>query len=844
MKYKNIVLKKVLLLCAVFITVGLIGRLNVKAAGSVAVTEVNYEKSTVTVQMAAGDSILFISDDKQKKWDIVPIEKNASNQIVFDISWVSTSKNYTISFKGDVSDTPIKVVIPKQVTNFKATYSALKGGSISFSNDSGRKIQWKKKEALRWTDFPQSADAFSDTLYSLCSNGAVLSFRLAPVNGNGTNPGLRPSKEVLVSVKKKTAAPTVKLDDAKMALYVVKGMEYRYCDENGNPLNGNAEWTKVEKTEYVSLSNMAGKSLYDKTNNPVPQNTYMQFRTAATSSAQVSNIATIKIPAQTNMPSDITDKAKIEYASKTSFKISVNVASSTSPYEYCIINQDDIKDGIKITDFNKVTWKPINSSSAITVTQTDDKVKDGSLVYIRKKAYKSLGDEEYSIASPWILLGTVCYPGDISTGDGKLTCLTTTVGVCNEDNSEGNLTFTMYSPVSSKIKTLKFYKSDLSSQVGSTLNLNEDFRCSVSLNPSNGGDNDKKYIVTTTIYSTAKLDSAISSNENNVLLAKIKLEDSTTEFVSSTDNGGVELIIHPKTVVNNPGTSSAKANVATELAKAGNSSWSTYNPDKDFASFTTSFTRLYLSNRICPSNTTPNASIHDPHQFRVKLDIGTRYIPDKTSEGGFTTNKVEVTKIKYDGVEMNAGTYFTVDYADITDDNKPSWQKRMAVITFNVNEIEKNSAVTARDVEKPVVIYLSNGEVIKDVKLKLQSTATLKDSTMAISFIKGSIPEKETTTTTVDGKTSTTEKSLPDKYQVEFNIFDKNYNVVCTRASWNGHDVLSGVSTDNGVLTVTLSNSKLNSINVGSTITGPLKFTFDNGFVTESGCRLTIIANN
>ena len=64
---------------------------------------------------------------------------------------------------------------------------------------------------------------------------------------------------------------------------------------------------------------------------------YIQFRTKATKSKQVSNNSTIKIPAQVPLTSEETESFSLEYISSNSFTIKAALATSEKPYEYCII---------------------------------------------------------------------------------------------------------------------------------------------------------------------------------------------------------------------------------------------------------------------------------------------------------------------------------------------------------------------------------------------------------------------------------------------------------------------------------------------------------------------------
>ena len=88
------------------------------------VKEIDYEKETLTVVTSAKDTKLYYSDGKMKNWECA-YGTFVNNEYVLDISWVSKTKDYTLTLKGDKSRTPVSVVLPKQTTNFKVTFDAV-----------------------------------------------------------------------------------------------------------------------------------------------------------------------------------------------------------------------------------------------------------------------------------------------------------------------------------------------------------------------------------------------------------------------------------------------------------------------------------------------------------------------------------------------------------------------------------------------------------------------------------------------------------------------------------------------------------------------------------------------
>lgn len=848
---------------------------NVYAASSVdasvKLTEIDYEKSIIKVKLNDADSALLISDGKQKKWEYAPVIKGSDNTVELDISWISVTNDYTLSLRGDVSATPIKVIIPKQTKNFKVTYSTLDGGKLSFQNATG-KVQWKKKDALNWEDFPTDASgapdttAFRDRLLGMCPNGATLLFRLAPEKGTSvTAVGKRASKEVSVSVAKKLAAPAIKVDDEKMTIAVSKDMQYRYCDSYGNPYeNGTLNaWNDFGKSYDCPLSDIAGKAMIS-TENPSPSDVYIQFRTKASSTKQMSNVTTVKIPAQRDLTAAAKEKIKLVYTSTTTFQIEIAAASADEPYEYCILNKKDLKEGVDIDNVREIQWKTVNSQSPVSISESKNKVENGSKVYVRRKALKELGNDDYEIASPYMFLGEVMYPKDITTLQSGLIWLQTVAGRCNPDNSSGKLNFTFFSETNSPITQIRFVDYSSTGTDRGTLKINDDFTSVVSKNTEYDASvtdtTDAKhyqYIINTTIFSTAKLDSVAVNNKQREMLAYIKIKDSDEEFKSDSEKG-IALYMHPATVVNNPSSPSAKEDIATKLG------WTGYSATDDYIPYATTFERVYGSTWIYKKNNGyaqyMNKEACDDTKFRVRLDIGTRYVPKSNTKGTVSsTEKVEITKIKYDGVEFlknatdsNGNKYFEVEYADIkgtTTDNTGD-EQRMAVLTVNVDVIEKNVQIDDRDKETPLLVYLSNGEVIKDsLKINLKNTAIIVDSESKVPGAQSLTIndllklEDKTIITGASGQTEEKVTEHPDDYHICLKKFRADYGVSLDRVTWNGKSICRKISSASEYITMDISNKMLNdiysSITPGSSESAYLVFEFDNGFKITTGWKIT-----
>ena len=377
----------------------------VKADETVAVTEIDYEKSTITVKLGSGDTELQISDSKQKTWETVTVEP-VSGSVTFDISWIPVSKDYVLSLRGDKNKQAVKVKIPKQEKTLKVSYTAATG-ALDITGDNGRTIQWRKKNSTKWKTY--NPTTFSKTLEGLVTKGGTLIFRTAPVKGNATSAGLRPGKEVSVTIKHKTAAPKVAIDDEKLTFKIDKGLEYRFCDEDGKVLDGE-NWKKVPGGSDILIEDlapdvMAGSSADGKT-------VGIQFRVPATAKKQMSNTTTVFIPGQTRLSDEEFNSISIEYIDKSSFKLTFEKASYSEPYEYCIISAKDLKEGVTIDSFNEIHWVTVTDKRAFTVEKEKNNATEGSKIYVRKKAVRKLGVSGYTLASTYKLFKTVNYPTD------------------------------------------------------------------------------------------------------------------------------------------------------------------------------------------------------------------------------------------------------------------------------------------------------------------------------------------------------------------------------------------------------------------------------------------------
>ncbi|MBQ3913006.1 MAG: hypothetical protein II694_08545 [Lachnospiraceae bacterium] len=789
------------------------------ATGAVSVESVNYDDSTITIKMSSADHMIFLSNATQKKWEYVPAvitDKGSYKLATMDISWVSMSTNFVMSFKGDVSSEPIKVTIPKRDNSLKVTYN-MGTGKMSFTNAGTKTVEWKKRDSMTWSDYNEQT--FEAALAAFIDNGASLMFRVKGVNGTGTDAGSRPGKEVTVNIPKKSTAPTIVIDDSKMSLALKKGMAYRYVDENGYPVNEQNGWTEITSDCRRTLADIAPNAMYDKTEGRESEDVYIQFYKKATSSSQMSKYRTIKIPAQPSLSSaDLSsDNSMIEYTSASSFKLTFKTAGENNVLEYCIITKSMQDYGVRIEDISNdsLTWTEVTSQTPIVKSkETDPKLTEGTLIYFRKKAVKSLGDEGYRIASPAELLGTVSYPKGAATAGFKL--LKTIEGMCKDGSN--TLPFSFTSDTRGEIDTIQFRTSG-GNAMGTA-------KFTVTIDELQ----DKTYN-----YNVKLTDVSGITRTDDTLYAFIYFKgeptnDPTKASIRSSEEGGIGLYIYPKSGINNPSNIEEKKHVADKL------SWNSYDPYEDQIGFTTAIKRVYLSNLN-----------DDQKDFRFKIDMGTLNVPEL--DNGSEANAVmAVSKIRYDGVELTEDTDFTVEYYEDKNSNNKAY--RAAVVTLHADKIEQKAAIDDRDKDTPVYIYLNNGEVISaGVTMNLQRTAAAQNNP-SFTYTLGSLEPYITIKTTDSNGTTTekTERNLDVYHRITLTIPAKlgnknDYDVSVQTVTWDGTNISLTATKNGNTIEIVLDDAVLNEMpgkSITTTVTKPIVIEFSNGYVISSGITMTV----
>ncbi len=335
-------------------------------ASAVTLGVINYEDLTLQV-FNNNNSIVFYSMD-QLNWTEVEGSYEAGAYLM-DISWVSTSLDATLYFKGDSNSSVTMVTIPMQNNDFNVTFDKVEGDFIFDNTDLSDDFEWRKASDYSWKtvsldESSSSYRAFLNSVEIFRVKGAKLILRLPQQVGNALEAGNRPSKEITITIPARADAPNVSVNAARLTLNTTTAMEY-YDDATGI-------W--MECTKGMAVEEIAPGVLHQNGSKSIT----LKLRTAATEKAPYSKTTLLTIPGQQAAPRIGGNTEDISYYYVNSKLTMVfNLASKTNQYEYAIL-----KPGAEF-DFAKAGWITVNLSKPMTLSNSV--APDGSTVYLRKK---------------------------------------------------------------------------------------------------------------------------------------------------------------------------------------------------------------------------------------------------------------------------------------------------------------------------------------------------------------------------------------------------------------------------------------------------------------------------
>ncbi len=356
-------------------------------ASAVSFGTINYELLTLQV-FNNNNSIVYYSTDNSNWTTLEGAYDTTAKAYMLDISWISSTAETTLYFKGDTVKTIKTIVLPAQNTSFSVTYDKVEG-TFAFDNaEESDTFEWRKNSDYYWRSVSMdegssSYEAFMNTVEKFKVTGATIIIRLPQVIGTGVdNVGLRPSAEKSITITQRGTAPSLKVNSSKLTVNTTTAMEYYDASSD--------LW--IECTASMSLEEIVPAVLYE--NGGIAST--ITIRKAATSTAPYSKTATLTIPAQKSAPSIGGNTADVTYYYMNSkLMLQFNKASSTDIYEYVIVKKDN---ELNITT---ASWKAVKTTGVLTISSTT--APEGCTIYVRKK-----GTDASTTTNTELVLASAC----------------------------------------------------------------------------------------------------------------------------------------------------------------------------------------------------------------------------------------------------------------------------------------------------------------------------------------------------------------------------------------------------------------------------------------------------
>ncbi len=382
--YKLII--KALLFTLIMILLSVLGyQTGAKAAdlSSVEIGIIDYEALEMQI-IANGNAVISYSVDKATWYELeAPMDANGIYRM--DISWVSSTADTSLYFKGDSVKTIVSVIIPKQNTSFKAVFDKVDGSFTFSETGDAEEFQWRNTTDYSWhtVSLEDGTEEYTEFLcmieaYRIKNTKIVV--RTKPINGTGAkSTGSRPSKEVSIAIAARTAAPSIKVNVKKMTLNTTTSLEY--YDEAGKL------WVDCEK--LMTIQEIAPAALFENGSQTVT----VLIRKAETEKSPYSKSATVVIPGQKAAPT-VGDSTKevTYYYTDSRLVLQFPQASASQIYEYTIIKPEND------FDINTASWTTVKKASLIKISTS--KASEGSVIYFRKAGTAEVASKNISLELP------------------------------------------------------------------------------------------------------------------------------------------------------------------------------------------------------------------------------------------------------------------------------------------------------------------------------------------------------------------------------------------------------------------------------------------------------------
>jgi hypothetical protein len=214
--------------------------------------------------------------------------------------------------------------------------------------------------------------------YKIYSDNDVLAAVTAtatPVYPDGTN-GRRASEEVKLKISELKASPTTDIDGSEFKVELKYGQEYRITTNGGATPN---VWRQVtdRSVRTIKLSDMLNNVFDGSATKPFPDMT-IEVRNFATSKTASSKITKIILDKDQRVMQD--SEVKITYNGVKNVIMTIPNASTSKPYEYCVV-----KDPTGF-DVENARWTKVTKNTGVNILAT--KAPDGSTIIVRMTELK------------------------------------------------------------------------------------------------------------------------------------------------------------------------------------------------------------------------------------------------------------------------------------------------------------------------------------------------------------------------------------------------------------------------------------------------------------------------
>lgn len=454
------------------------------AATPVKVIAVSYTDDSILIMNNENTKIYYATDIEaaKNKWDVIDATGKIT---AIDISWLKRGSQNILKIKGNLDATEARVILLEEPNKLEVSINYSDLDSLAATDTIGqllnirasagngvtpitmKDLEWRKGEGGHWlkTDYLTKG-----LLQSYMAKGVYLFFRIAPVDdvvsGSFTNGdeltkvlldsasyfaytkpnfiytdklngayktyseadfalpaitsfpdgtrGQRASSAVKLKISEMKASPTTGIDGSKFRAEIKYGQEYRIITAGGT-----TPWKQVtdRSIRTIKLSELLGDPAYGATKvYPVMTIEVRNHATSKTASSKITRIVLDK--EQRAMPS--TDAA-ITYNGVKNVILTIPAASTSKPYEYCVVKN--------ISEVENARWSKVTKNTGVNIQAS--KAPDDSIIVVRMMEIKYNGKtnasfelastyQQYNVsypaipkAEPQVYTFTKGYSGDI-----------------------------------------------------------------------------------------------------------------------------------------------------------------------------------------------------------------------------------------------------------------------------------------------------------------------------------------------------------------------------------------------------------------------------------------------